>query len=143
LSPATAILAATGDSYFGQLIVATDELGAIDYWEMFAGTPATISNDNSACQEGSATCIGILTVFNYLGGQCCPPTVVDYSFYYPFGGATTSLTELDGVQGSWACSPTSDCTQGLPPPPQTSPEPASLLLLGTGLTAVAARRKLH
>ena len=138
LSPVNAILWPDGQpGKLGTVIVSTDQLGAITMWQMFAGTPADVSRDLSGCQAGTATCIGILTDFNATG-DCCPPTIVDYSFYYPFGGAATSLTFTDGVPGSWACSPVSDC---IPPPP--IPEPSSLLLLGIGVAAVGALRRVR
>jgi hypothetical protein len=126
LTPADAILTPTGNSSFGSVQVVTDGLGAIIYWQMVAGTPATIANDVSACEAGTATCIGMQTLFNFVNGDCC---IFDDSFYYPLGGATTSLTELDGVAGTWTA--------------QAVPESSSFRLFGIGVVAVDALRRLR
>ena len=98
LSVANAILTPTGNSSFGQVYVATDSLGAIHYWQMFAGTQADISNGGASdCLAGTATCIGVLTALSDLAGACCALVVEDYSFYYPFGGAEVDGTAVGGT----------------------------------------------
>jgi hypothetical protein len=126
-SSANAILTPTGNSNFGQVYVETNSLGAIARWRMNAETPADVGGNFSACQPGGARCIAIGTFFFFADANS-PLTSFDSSFYYPFGGATTSVTDRDGVPGSWTLS-----TPELPP----------LLFLGAGIAVVSGLRVLR